>query len=90
MCHNARFIKETQAKKDETILAAAKDAKIKIKAPCKGKGKCGKCVVKVLEGKVSEPSKSEKKLLREKKIKKGYRLACEAIIEGDVVIKVKN
>lgn len=87
---NVKFLKEVKIKKDRTILELAKDCKLKIKAPCKGKGKCGKCVVKVLNGKVSKASKAEKKILSEEKIKKGYRLACEARIKDNVTIILKD
>ncbi|WP_432401451.1 2Fe-2S iron-sulfur cluster-binding protein [Wukongibacter sp. M2B1] len=90
MSNSIKFIKKVEIKKDKTVLDVAKEAKLKVKAPCNGKGKCGKCIVRILEGKVSEPTKEEKKLLSEKKINKGYRLACEAIVEGDVVIELEN
>ncbi|WP_432665554.1 2Fe-2S iron-sulfur cluster-binding protein [Wukongibacter baidiensis] len=90
MSHCVKFIKDVEIKKDKTVLDVAKEAKLKVKAPCKGKGKCGKCIVRVLEGKVSEPTKAEKKLLSEKKINKGYRLACEATVEGSVTIELEN
>lgn len=88
MANKIKFVKEIEIKKDKTVLEAAKDSKLKIKAPCKGKGKCGKCVVRIIEGEVSKPTKAEKKLLSEKKIKKGYRLACETEIEGDAIISL--
>ncbi len=90
MSHCVKFVKEVKAKKDKTVLDVANDAKLKVKAPCNGKGKCGKCVVKILEGKVSEPTKTEEKLLGEKKINKGYRLACEVTVEGNVIIDLEN
>lgn len=86
MTNKVKFVKEIEIKKNKTVWEAAKESKLKIKAPCKGKGKCGKCIVRIVDGKVSQPTKSEKKLLSEKKIKKGYRLACETEIEGDASI----
>ncbi len=67
-------------------MKVLKDEKMDLKTPCKGKGKCLKCLC-TAEGKVSEPSKREIKLLGDKKIKEGVRLACEVIIEGDATIK---
>jgi ferredoxin len=81
-----KFVKETKIKKEKTILEVAEDMNIKIKASCGGKGKCGKCIVKVINGKVSEPTKNEKKLLKEKELEQGYRLACEAVVTADVEI----
>ncbi len=85
---NIKFIKETEIKKEKTILDIAEDLNIKIKSPCNGKGKCGKCVVKVLSEKVSEPTKSEEDLLGKKNLAKGYRLACETTVIGDTEIKL--
>ena len=77
-----KFVKTTEVKKGKSLLHAAKKNDIKIKAPCKGKGKCGKCVVRILSGQANPPTKNEEKALGEKKLKAGYRLACE-ITETD-------
>jgi len=81
-----RFIKETEISKEKTILDVANDLKLKIKSSCDGEGKCGKCLVKVVSGSVSEISKTEKKLVSEKKLAGGFRLACETRIQGDAEI----
>ena len=85
-----KFITETDIKKEKTILDVAEDLGLKIKSPCDGKGKCGKCVVKVLSGKVSEVSKVEEKILSKKKLAGGYRLACETKVQGDVEILLEK
>lgn len=84
---NVNFIRKTEIKKEKTILDVAKDLGVKIKAPCKGKGKCGKCIVKVLSGKVSDITDKEKEHLG-KKISEGYRLACETYVQSDVDIEL--
>lgn len=90
MPFNVKFIKQTEVKKEKTILDIADSLGVDIKASCKGKGKCGKCVVKVISGKVSEPTKTETKELGDKKLNQGYRLACEATVLGDVEIEVEE
>ncbi len=90
MSYKVKFIKEAEIKKKKTILEVAKDLGIKIKSPCDGKGKCGKCIARVLSGQVSELSKTEEKLLTKKKLEDGYRLACETKILGDVEIELVN
>ena len=47
-----------------------------IDAPCGGKGKCGKCKVKILDGYVSPVTEQEKNLLSETELEHGVRLAC--------------
>lgn len=60
-----------------------KDADIKIKDSCGGKGKCVKCLVKVVSGNLTEPTDRE--------IKEGYRLACQTdVIDGEVIVEVVN
>jgi ferredoxin len=83
-----KFIKKTKIKKEKTILDVARDLDLKIKASCHGKGKCGKCLVRLVEGDVSELTKGEKELLSDEQVDKGYRLACEAKITGDVKIEL--
>jgi len=80
------FVNDVKAKNGEPLMKILKDEKTNIIIGCKGKGKCLKCLC-TAEGQVSEPSKREVKLLGDKKIKKGVRLACEVIIEGDATIK---
>ena len=51
----------------------------KPEAPCGGKGRCGKCLIRC-EGALSAPDENEIKLLAGRE---GYRLACLARCEGD-------
>ena len=88
MSIKVKFSNTIEMKKGKTALKAAKEAGVKIDDSCGGKGKCGKCIIKITEGKVSEPSKEEMKLLGEEKIKKGYRLACMVELEEDTNIKI--
>jgi len=53
--------------------------------PCGGSGFCGKCVVKIIQGKTSPPTSLEK--LRGYGIR-GYRLACQVKVLGDMVVEV--
>lgn len=55
--------------------------------PCGGRGKCGKCRVRVIEGAVS-PSDSEQAQLSEEEIKAGFRLACSAVVQGDMTVEL--
>ena len=84
-----KFVSKIKIKEGKTLLKASKDTRVKLKDSCGGDGKCGKCEVRVISGKLSEPSKEEMKILGLKKIEKGYRLACQAeVIEGEVLVEV--
>ncbi len=63
---------------------------VNIDAPCGGKGTCGKCRVRILEGKVSPPGPEELKLLSERELADGIRLACKTRAEGPVTIRVNH
>ncbi len=65
----------------------ARDAGIGIATICGGKGQCGKCKVR-LEGKVSPMTAAESKYLTSDEIAAGYRMACQAFPEGEVVVYV--
>ncbi len=43
---------------------------------CNGKGTCGKCKIRVVDGAVNEMTAPERRLLTEEELQKGIRLAC--------------
>ena len=70
------------------LIDALNENNISVESTCGGKGKCGKCKVKILEGKVSNITDNEKKLLSEKEINEKIVLACERSILGDMTIEI--
>jgi len=68
-----------------TVLAAGRAAGVNISAPCGGRGICGECGVKVLEGSLGEPSADERVAL--KRAPAGIRLACRALVSGPVRLR---
>jgi len=56
--------------------------------PCNGNGSCGKCKVRVLEGKLPPLSPTERKLLKEDEINVGIRLSCLVVPEEDITIEI--
>lgn len=71
--------------KGMTVMAILHAAGIFIDAPCGGRGRCGKCKVKV-SGSVRPPCEGEKKLLSPALLADGFRLACRAVAEGDISV----
>ncbi len=55
---------------------------------CGGKGLCGKCIVQILDGKVTPPTEQEGKFLDRHKLAKGFRLACECYPRTDLIIHI--
>ncbi len=71
-----------------TLLEAAREAGVGLNAVCGGAGVCGTCRVRVAEGAVSPPNRSEEKFLDEDDLRAGLRLACQVEVEGDVLVDV--
>jgi len=69
-----------------TLLSdAAQEAGVDINIPCGGQGRCGRCAVIVDEGPVRRRSTER---LSPDAVAAGYCLACQTVVEGDVVITV--
>ena len=56
--------------------------------PCNGKGTCGKCRVKILNGDTPKPHPTEQKLISESDLNDGIRLSCLLKPEGDLEIEL--
>ena len=68
------------------LFDALRKAHVRLYAPCGGRGVCGKCRVAV-DGDVSPPSDVELRLLDPKELEAGIRLACQAVLTGDTVVR---
>ncbi len=81
---------------------AARDIGADLQSLCGGKGQCAKCRVRVLEGvpddlgltscaaHLSAPTELEKKLFPAEDLHSGWRLACQAMVIGDVAVEVPD
>ncbi|MEG0380026.1 MAG: 2Fe-2S iron-sulfur cluster-binding protein, partial [Eubacterium sp.] len=69
------------------LLEAARKAGIMIDTPCSGNGTCGKCKVRIAEGKVDTNVFTR---LTEKEIAEGWVLACCAEIVEDIQVEVPD
>jgi uncharacterized 2Fe-2S/4Fe-4S cluster protein (DUF4445 family) len=69
----------------KTLLALLRKRQVFLDAPCNGKGTCGKCKIKFLSG-APEATEKERRLLTEKELAAGMRLACHTVPQGDCVI----
>ena len=79
--------KEVKCEVGENLLDVAREADIFIDAPCNGAKSCGKCKVKLLEGKCD----TEKTIhISDNEWEQGYILACATKITEDIVIDVPS
>ncbi len=77
--------KTIHAESNESIYKALKDNGIYLVASCGGKGVCGKCRVRILEGRSRVESIGK---LRKKDIEENFVLACKTFPEGNILIEI--
>jgi uncharacterized 2Fe-2S/4Fe-4S cluster protein (DUF4445 family) len=75
--------------KGTRIMEAAGRAGIILEAPCGGRGTCGKCRVRVIDG-LCEPNETEISTLRAAELSAGVRLACQSSICEASAIEVPD
>ena len=86
--HTVKFLPhemEISVPDGDTIIRAALEAGVHVNASCGGEGVCGKCRVIIENGSV-EGGISEK--LGQEEQDKGYRLACQAVVKGDLIVRI--
>lgn len=66
-----------KGRKADSLLKTLQEHDLFIPAVCAGRGTCGKCGVRFLEGAVP-PSDEDRKFSSEEALEKGFRLACRA------------
>ena len=71
-----------------SLLDCARQLGVDLANLCGGAGSCGRCVVQVLDGKLSEPAAGEAEFLSSNELAEGYRLACRTIALGDCKVRV--
>ena len=67
------------------LTEAARLAGLEVMQPCGGQGRCGRCQLQVVEGKVHRRSSLR---LSPASLAQGYVLACQTAIEGDCRVSV--
>jgi len=81
--------KQGAIKVGKSLLEAARELGINLRADCGGKGVCGKCQVIIKGGgkALSAPTDTEQAVLKEK-LRAHYRLACHAHVLGPVKVQI--
>ncbi len=83
--------RQIQAQMDQPLLEAMIDAGILLRADCGGKGKCAKCRIQISDGNGSSVSKltdAEQRVLKDKEIHDGYRLACQVSASESISVSI--
>lgn len=76
---------EATVAEGQSLLEAAREAKVYVGGICGGDGTCGKCRLIVRDGEVA--GESTEYLTRDE-IRRGYILACQGVPQSDVVVEV--
>ena len=79
------------AERGQTDLEALIHNGLLLRSDCGGKGRCGKCQIKVHDPdpvSLSPPSEGEIKILGQKGLAAGYRLACCATLLSDISLEI--
>ncbi len=69
----------------ESLIRAAMEAGVHVNASCGGEGVCGKCRVIVEDGTVAG---GESERLSAQDLAAGYRLACQAVVNSDLTVRI--
>jgi len=77
-----------KCRKNESLLACARQIGVGISSVCGGKGTCHSCRVQVLRGTVSKPTPSELETFSPRELKEGWRLACQTYPTSDCKLMV--
>ena len=93
---NTRFqifydAKRFHAEAGQTVLEALINNSIIIRSDCGGKGRCGKCRVKITDpqpDRTTPAGETEINVLKENELASGYRLACCVRPLGDIHLKI--
>jgi uncharacterized 2Fe-2S/4Fe-4S cluster protein (DUF4445 family) len=74
--------------KGHSLLDCARQLGVDLVNLCGGTGGCGRCIVQILKGEVSEPADGEAQLLSVEELAQGYRLACRTFPLSDCKVRV--
>ena len=72
----------------KSLMEAMHEAGVPLNAPCGGNHSCGKCRVRVVDGAIGPVCTEEMRLLSEKEIAEGWRLACAVYGPGEWTVEV--
>lgn len=80
---------ETEIEAGHNLLEAIRKAGISVTSPCGGKGRCGKCLIRIpRDAPVGKPTSIDIEFLEREDLEQGFRLACQTIPEGDLSLSV--
>jgi 2Fe-2S ferredoxin len=91
-CHVRFGAAESRVPRGTTLLEAARAAGVEVRHYCGGNCSCGTCRVEVRGGAeaLSRADGMERAVLGDAAFRRGDRLACQAVVRGDVEVHVPD
>lgn len=74
-------------KQGTSILNIIQENKLGMESPCGGKGTCGKCKIKIIDGNINDLTDEELKFLTDEELKNNIRLGCLVYSKGDLSVE---
>ena len=84
----APSLKEIRLQEGRSVLDGAREAGVFVDSQCNGKGKCGKCRIRVIEGTASPFTAEESEFISQADRAQGHRLACMVRATGDLTVLI--
>lgn len=73
----------------DSLLTQLREQDVYISAACGGKGRCGKCKVRMTEG-AAEPTEADCACLKAEELAEGWRLACMVYPDRDCTLTIDS
>lgn len=80
---------KVQQDNEKTLLEILREMGTYLPAVCAGRGTCGKCRVKVLQGE-APISEADKKFFSCEELQEGFRLSCKLVPKSELVVSVMD
>ena len=80
--------RQGKCRDNESIIECAHHLGLGISSVCGGRGTCGTCQIKILNGSASPLTSNEKEAFSQAELRKGWRLACQVYPLSDIKIDI--
>jgi len=82
--------RRAQVPAGSTVLAAAHSVGVELASTCGGRGTCGCCRIRIVDGAVTPLTENERQRLTAAELDAGERLACQTVLAADARIEIPS
>ena len=69
-----------------TLFEAAQRAGLPVGSSCGADGTCGRCGLRIVEGKMPPPTAREQKVAKDNRVSESLRLSCMTTVTEDITV----